>query len=97
MLCGDNRIRAREHVGDGVRFADHFVDAGLVVIFFGDHFCIAGGDDHGQVGTKFFDPARDLQSAQFGKPRLSPTDKLSVGEVFNADSAARTHRELLLP
>ena len=45
-LRGQDSIRSRQHISNGVGFADHIIDAGFVVILFGNHFGIAGGDDH---------------------------------------------------
>src|SRR2546423_14586807 len=70
-LTSQNRIRARQHVSNSVRFADDFVDARLVVIFLGDHLGETSRDNYRHVGTELLDPPRDMQATQLGHPEIA--------------------------
>src|SRR5438132_4246518 len=70
-LDGQKRMRPVQHVGEGVRLAYDIVDAGLLVVFFSNHFCETGGDDHRQIGPELFDPTRDVEAAQLGQAEIA--------------------------
>ena len=70
-LRGQNSVRPGQYVGQRVRLADDVIDAGLCIIFFGDHFGETGRDDHRQVGPELLDPARDVQAAQLRQAEIA--------------------------